>query len=174
MMEGQLDPMQEGLRKAVDDARAANMPAENVKRAIQKGTGELPGANYEELTFEGYAPGGVAVANVISALEGPQSRLLFAAYKTMQAAFAPEGHVYAFPRYRRGSEAENVILVATAGGEVLDSGELLKRHARLATDWLKQSGLDSVVAGVMVRPPDLTDAPLLTDDFCPTDSMVYR
>ncbi|HAH08145.1 MAG TPA: YebC/PmpR family DNA-binding transcriptional regulator [Elusimicrobia bacterium] len=49
------------LRKAVDDARAANMPAENVKRAIQKGTGELPGANYEELTFEGYAPGGVAV-----------------------------------------------------------------------------------------------------------------
>jgi YebC/PmpR family DNA-binding regulatory protein len=49
------------LRKAVDDARAANMPAENVKRAIQKGTGELPGALYEELTYEGYAPGGVAI-----------------------------------------------------------------------------------------------------------------
>lgn len=49
------------LRKALDDARAANMPAENMKRAIQKGTGELPGAMYEELTFEGYAPGGVAV-----------------------------------------------------------------------------------------------------------------
>ncbi len=49
------------LRKAVDDAKAANMPAENIKRAIQKGTGELPGVNYEELTYEGYAPGGVAV-----------------------------------------------------------------------------------------------------------------
>ncbi|MFH1724146.1 MAG: YebC/PmpR family DNA-binding transcriptional regulator [Elusimicrobiota bacterium] len=49
------------LRKAIDDGRASNMPADNVKRAIQKGTGELPGALYEELTFEGYAPGGVAV-----------------------------------------------------------------------------------------------------------------
>jgi YebC/PmpR family DNA-binding regulatory protein len=49
------------LRKAVEDARAANMPAENIKRAVQKGTGELPGAVYEELTYEGYAPGGVAV-----------------------------------------------------------------------------------------------------------------
>lgn len=49
------------LRKAVDDAKAANMPAENVKRAIQKGTGELPGAQYEELTYEGYGPAGVAV-----------------------------------------------------------------------------------------------------------------
>lgn len=49
------------LRKAVDDARAANMPAENIKRAIQKGTGELPGAAFEELTLEGYGPGGVAV-----------------------------------------------------------------------------------------------------------------
>lgn len=49
------------LRRAIDDAKAANMPAENVKRAIQKGTGELPGVSYEELTYEGYAPGGVAV-----------------------------------------------------------------------------------------------------------------
>lgn len=49
------------LRKAVDDAKAANMPAENVKRAIQKGTGEIPGATYEELTYEGYGPAGVAV-----------------------------------------------------------------------------------------------------------------
>lgn len=49
------------LRKAIDDANAANMPADNVKRAVQKGTGELPGAVYEELTFEGYGPGGVAV-----------------------------------------------------------------------------------------------------------------
>ncbi|MBI4386715.1 MAG: YebC/PmpR family DNA-binding transcriptional regulator [Elusimicrobia bacterium] len=49
------------LRKAVDDAKAANMPADNVKRAIQKGTGEIPGVTYEELTYEGYGPAGVAV-----------------------------------------------------------------------------------------------------------------
>jgi YebC/PmpR family DNA-binding regulatory protein len=49
------------LRKAIQDAKAANMPAENIKRAIQKGTGELPGLTLEELTFEGYGPGGVAV-----------------------------------------------------------------------------------------------------------------
>lgn len=49
------------LRKAIDDAKAANMPADNIKRAIQKGTGELPGAEYVELTFEGYGAGGVAV-----------------------------------------------------------------------------------------------------------------
>jgi len=49
------------LRKAVLDAKAANMPGDNVKRAIQRGTGELPGATYEELMMEGYGPGGVAV-----------------------------------------------------------------------------------------------------------------
>jgi YebC/PmpR family DNA-binding regulatory protein len=49
------------LRAAVASAKAANMPADNIKRAIQRGTGELPGATYEEITFEGYGPGGVAV-----------------------------------------------------------------------------------------------------------------
>jgi YebC/PmpR family DNA-binding regulatory protein len=49
------------LRKAIDDAKAVNMPAENIKRAIQRGTGELPGVTYEEITYEGYGPGGAAV-----------------------------------------------------------------------------------------------------------------
>lgn len=49
------------LRTVVDKAKAANMPADNVKRAIQKGTGELEGVNYEDFTMEGYGPGGVAV-----------------------------------------------------------------------------------------------------------------
>jgi len=48
------------LRSAVLAAREANMPAENITRAIKKGTGELEGVNYEELTYEGYGPGGVA------------------------------------------------------------------------------------------------------------------
>ncbi|MBR3603956.1 MAG: YebC/PmpR family DNA-binding transcriptional regulator [Elusimicrobiaceae bacterium] len=49
------------LRKAMDDARAANMPSDNVKRAIMKGTGQLPGVSYEEITYEGYGPGSTAV-----------------------------------------------------------------------------------------------------------------
>ncbi len=49
------------LRAAVAEAKAANMPADNIKRAIQRGTGELPGVQYEEVTYEGYGPGGVAV-----------------------------------------------------------------------------------------------------------------
>jgi YebC/PmpR family DNA-binding regulatory protein len=49
------------LRTAIAAAKAENMPADNIKRAIQRGTGELPGAIYEEITFEGYGPGGVAV-----------------------------------------------------------------------------------------------------------------
>ncbi|HIB08709.1 MAG TPA: YebC/PmpR family DNA-binding transcriptional regulator [Gemmatimonadetes bacterium] len=49
------------LRMAVDTARAASMPAENIERAIKKGTGELEGVNYEEVAYEGYGPGGVAL-----------------------------------------------------------------------------------------------------------------
>lgn len=48
------------LRLAVDKAKGANMPQDNIKRAIQRGTGELEGVNYEEITYEGYGPGGVA------------------------------------------------------------------------------------------------------------------
>jgi YebC/PmpR family DNA-binding regulatory protein len=49
------------LRTVVDKARQANMPNDNITRAIKKGTGELEGVRYEEVTFEGYGPGGVAV-----------------------------------------------------------------------------------------------------------------
>ena len=49
------------LRAAVLAAKAANMPADNIKRAIQKGTGELPGVTYDEINYEGYGPGGVAI-----------------------------------------------------------------------------------------------------------------
>jgi YebC/PmpR family DNA-binding regulatory protein len=54
------------LRTAIAAAKAENMPADNIKRAIQRGTGELPGVNYEEFSLEGYGPGGVAVLVDIS------------------------------------------------------------------------------------------------------------
>ncbi len=54
------------LRTAIAAAKAENMPADNIKRAIQRGTGELPGATYEEFSLEGYGPGGVAILVDIS------------------------------------------------------------------------------------------------------------
>ena len=49
------------LRVAIEAARGANMPADNIERAVKKGTGELEGVHYEEVTYEGYGPGGAAI-----------------------------------------------------------------------------------------------------------------
>src|SRR5262245_2731292 len=59
---GSGDPNQNPrLRKAINDAKAANMPNDTIDRAIKRGTGELEGVHYEEVTYEGYGPGGVAI-----------------------------------------------------------------------------------------------------------------
>lgn len=60
------------LRLALDKAKAANMPKENVERAIKKGLGEGDGANYEDVTYEGYGPGGVAI--LVQALTDNKNR----------------------------------------------------------------------------------------------------
>lgn len=49
------------LRRAMDDAKSYNMPSDNIKKAVKRGTGELPGVSYEEILYEGYGPSGVAV-----------------------------------------------------------------------------------------------------------------
>lgn len=72
------------LRSAIAEAKAANMPQDNIKRAIQKGTGELPGVTYEEVVYEGYGQGGVAI--YVEALTDnknrttPEIRHLFSKY----------------------------------------------------------------------------------------------
>ncbi len=60
------------LRTAIEKAKEVNMPSDNIKKAIMKGTGELPGATYEEVTYEGYGPGGVAL--LIEALTDNKNR----------------------------------------------------------------------------------------------------
>ena len=60
------------LRTAVAKAKESNMPSDNIERAIKKGTGELPGVIYEEVTYEGYGPGGVAI--LIEALTDNKNR----------------------------------------------------------------------------------------------------
>lgn len=73
------------LRTLVLKARDANMPAENVDRAIKKGTGELPGVVFEEITYEGYGPGGVAF--VVKCTTDNKTR----AAKDVRSAFARHG-----------------------------------------------------------------------------------
>jgi YebC/PmpR family DNA-binding regulatory protein len=60
------------LRAAIAEAKANNMPKDNIDRAIKKGTGELEGSTYEEITYEGYAPGGVAI--IVEALTDNSNR----------------------------------------------------------------------------------------------------
>ena len=60
------------LRTAIQNAKENNMPMENIERAIKRGTGELPGVSYESCTFEGYAPGGVAI--LVEALTDNKNR----------------------------------------------------------------------------------------------------
>ncbi|MDQ2950057.1 MAG: YebC/PmpR family DNA-binding transcriptional regulator [Acidobacteriota bacterium] len=73
------------LRGAIVAAKAENMPADNIKRAIQKGTGELEGAAYEEMTHEGYGPGGVAI--IVEVLTDNRNR----AASEIRHAFAKNG-----------------------------------------------------------------------------------
>jgi YebC/PmpR family DNA-binding regulatory protein len=73
------------LRGAIAAAKAENMPADNIKRAVQRGTGELEGVSYEEITYEGYGPGGVAV--IIDVLTDNKNR----AVSEIRHAFSKNG-----------------------------------------------------------------------------------
>jgi YebC/PmpR family DNA-binding regulatory protein len=73
------------LRTAIAGAKAENMPQENIKRAILRGTGELEGVNYEEISFEGYGPGGVAI--IVDVLTDNRNR----AVSEIRHAFSKNG-----------------------------------------------------------------------------------
>ena len=121
------------LRTAVDTARAANMPSDNIKRAIQKGTGELPGQQIEEVTYEGYGPGGVAI--YVQAMTDnknrtlPEIRHLFAKFGGNLGEQNSVGWMFEKKGYLvvdKGNLSEDDLmeLVLEAGGEDLrDDGE---------------------------------------------------
>lgn len=112
------------LRTAVESAKAVNMPADNIDRAIKKGTGELPGVAYEEIEYEGYGPGGVAV--IVKALTDNKNRTtsemrhIFSKYGGNLGAagcvawqFAPKG-IIMIPR--DGNDEDKIFSVALDGG----------------------------------------------------------
>jgi YebC/PmpR family DNA-binding regulatory protein len=70
------------LRTAVANAKSVSMPSDNIKRAIQKGTGELPGVAYEEITYEGYGPNGVAI--IVEVLTDNRNRTVSELRHTME------------------------------------------------------------------------------------------
>jgi YebC/PmpR family DNA-binding regulatory protein len=120
------------LRSAVLAAREANMPADNITRAIKKGTGELEGVNYEELTYEGYGPGGVAfVLEILTDNKNRTAGDVRAIFTKGGGSMAASGAVaFQFDRkgvipVKKGASEEQVMeLALDAGGEdVVPDGE---------------------------------------------------
>ena len=120
------------LRLAVDNAKAANMPADNIDRAIKKATGGLEGVNYSELTYEGYGPGGVAL--IVECLTDNKNRTVAEvrhAFSKLGGSMAETGAV-AWMFERKGvitlpadgkTEDEMMEIVLEAGAEDLQSEE---------------------------------------------------
>lgn len=144
------------LRKAIDDAKAVSMPKDNIERAIKRGTGELDGGDVEELVYEGYGPGGVAVMCDIMTdnrnRTAPEIRALFGKY---HGNLGSSGCVsYLFDRkglfiMAAGTDEERLMEVAMEHGgddvETNDQGKLQltcspEMFAELA-DALEQAGM---------------------------------
>jgi YebC/PmpR family DNA-binding regulatory protein len=121
------------LRHAIDEAKACNMPAENVSRAIKKGTGELEGVSYEEITYEGIGPSGTLF--LIEALTdnrnrtNPELRKIFERHNGSlgapgSAAWAFEGKGLVFvPKEAAGEEQLFEAAVGAGAENVEDAGD---------------------------------------------------
>ncbi len=126
------------LRKAINDAKTVNMPADNIKRAIQKGTGQLEGSQIEEIIYEGYGPGGVAI--YVTALSDNKNRTV----SEVRHIFAKNGGrigeqgcvAYRFKRQgyidiekAKAAEEQLMDIALTAGAEdIKDDGTRLGDH----------------------------------------------
>ena len=118
------------LRTLVIKARDANMPAENVERAIKKGTGELPGVVFEEITYEGYGPGGVAF--IVKVTTDNKQRTA----KDVRSAFAQHGG--------------NLASSGAVAFQFLHAGQFLIARDKASEDALMElaleAGADDVIA----------------------------
>lgn len=121
------------LRSAIAAAKAANMPLDNMTRAIKKGTGELEGVTYEEVTYEGYGPGGVAV--IVDCLTDnknrttPEVRHAFAKHGgnlgkngSVTPMFNKKGYVI-IEKDKADEDTLMEIVLENGGEDVLDEGE---------------------------------------------------
>jgi YebC/PmpR family DNA-binding regulatory protein len=121
------------LRTIIADAKAVNMPADNIKKAIQRGTGELPGVTYEEITYEGYGPGGAAL--IIETMTDNKNRTVgeirhllekyngnLASSNAVAWMFSKKGYVVVD---KKGADEEQLLSVALDAGadDMADDGD---------------------------------------------------
>jgi YebC/PmpR family DNA-binding regulatory protein len=151
------------LRTAVAAAKAENMPADNIKRAIQRGTGELPGATYEEIAFEGYGPGGVAL--IVEATTDNRNRAVseirhifsknggnLGEPNSVRFMFSKKG-IIAVPK-TAASEEQLMNIVLEAGGEDLndegDTWEIVTEPQAFeaVAQAVKDAGIETVMSEV--------------------------
>jgi YebC/PmpR family DNA-binding regulatory protein len=151
------------LRSAVVAAKAENMPQENIKRAIQRGTGELPGATYEEITFEGYGPGGVAlivetttdnrnrtvseVRNLLSKNGGNLGES-----NSVSWMFSKKGLIIV-PKEAAAEDKLMDIVLEAGGDDIRDEGENWEIYTEPAafpavSEAIKKAGIETTVAEV--------------------------
>ena len=162
------DPdMNPRLRTIIADAKAANMPAENIKRAIRRGTGEEPGVHYEEVTYEAYGPGGAAV--IIDALTDNKNRTVgelrhlleknagnLAAAGAVGWMFSKKGYIVVDKSAADEEKLLNAVL--EAGGDDLrddgDTWEIICEPAAFegARDAVKALGIEPASAQVAMLP----------------------
>jgi len=155
------------LRLAWDKANAANVPKENIERAIKKATGELDGVDYEEITYEGYAPGGVAV--MVETVTDNRNRTVAAvrhAFSKHGGNLGTDGSVaYLFEKtgvitYAPGTSEDRVMEAALeAGAEDIETGEdgsieVLTRPEQFSgvLGAMRAAGLEPEEAEVTMRP----------------------
>ncbi|HKY20491.1 MAG TPA: YebC/PmpR family DNA-binding transcriptional regulator [Vicinamibacterales bacterium] len=162
------DPdMNPRLRTIIADAKAANMPAENIKRAIRRGTGEEPGISYEEVTYEGYGPGGAAV--IIDTLTDNKNRTVgelrhmlekhggnLAAAGAVSWMFTKKGYIVI--EKSKADEEKLMGAVLEAGADDLqddgDNWEVLSAPDafQVVRDAVKQLGIEPASAEVSMIP----------------------
>lgn len=130
------------LRTALDTAKGANMPKDNIDRAIKRGTGEIEGVNYEEIYYEGYAPGGAAV--MVEVLTDNKNRAAsevrhaFSKYGgnlgepgSVSWMFAKKGSIV-FEDNRVSEEQAMEIALEAGAEDVLAEGETVEIHTAVA------------------------------------------
>ena len=156
------------LRTIIADAKAVNMPADNIKRAIRRGTGEEPGVNYEEVTYEGYGPGGAAV--IIETLTDNKNRTVGEMRHMLDQArrqprrrptrvawmFSKKGYIVV--EKAKADEEKLMSAVLDAGGDDLrddgDNWEVLSAPAAFEAvrDAVKALGIEPATAQVAMLP----------------------
>jgi YebC/PmpR family DNA-binding regulatory protein len=155
------------LRTAVAAAKAENMPADNIKRAIQRGTGELPGATYEESIFEGYGPGGVALLVEVSTDNRNRTVSEIRHAFTKNGGNMGEAGSVAWMFHKKGDivvpkaaakEDDLMNIVLEAGGEDLrddgESWEILTdpHHYEAVLEAVKQAGIQPTLSEISMVP----------------------